>query len=333
MTTPIHTSKRNQILNALPTSTHIYDAPDGFNADWTTPGHRWRLAFATVHGHDGLAFVGFRGRGLAVKVSIADVTVETALLALQLHGAISGPPDPSATIRQLAQQLSGIDSALESVDITGRGVQGVATLAAAYRDLVQQAADRGQPANQLDDARVLLAEAAKLLALANTSNVQGPNTWHADTDRWLELHEAYFAGAPLPKDPAGLTAPCFGNCGDDSPHDAHLAPGALDRLRGLSFAKEDAYCTECGVERVNGLITHFNACPRKPTFVHEDADPGRPAGMGPTAEPYDPFAIGGLVTAPITVGNQGCVSLPPINPTYQSVEPIDDTKPTEQSTT
>jgi hypothetical protein len=32
------------------------------------------------------------------------------------------------------------------------------------------------------------------------------------------------------RDPTGLTVPCDGSCGSDDPHDAHLAPGALDRL-------------------------------------------------------------------------------------------------------
>lgn len=31
-------------------------------------------------------------------------------------------------------------------------------------------------------------------------------------------------------DQSGLTVPCNGRCGDTSPHDAHLAPGALDYL-------------------------------------------------------------------------------------------------------
>jgi hypothetical protein len=31
---------------------------------------------------------------------------------------------------------------------------------------------------------------------------------------------------------SGLTTPCDGNCGSDDPHDAHLAPGALESLGG-----------------------------------------------------------------------------------------------------
>ncbi len=34
-------------------------------------------------------------------------------------------------------------------------------------------------------------------------------------------------------DETGLTAPCDGQCGDITPHDAHLAPDALDRLDGV----------------------------------------------------------------------------------------------------
>ena len=33
-------------------------------------------------------------------------------------------------------------------------------------------------------------------------------------------------------DDSGLTVPCKGGCGDDSPHDAHLAFGALRYLGG-----------------------------------------------------------------------------------------------------
>jgi hypothetical protein len=54
--------------------------------------------------------------------------------------------------------------------------------------------------------------------------------------RWAEL-TAYArraaAGLPLNPDESGLTVPCTGECGTDTdgnPHDAHLAPGALERL-------------------------------------------------------------------------------------------------------
>lgn len=114
--------------------------------------------------------------------------------------------------------------------------------------------------SKLDDALVLLAEAALLIA-AITPNTFTPHTWWGDAARWLDIHEAYFAGAPIPSDPAGLTSPCLGNCGDDSPHDAHLKPGALEQLGE--------------------------------PVVHEEADPGRPAEMmatGGTVAPRDPLA-------------------------------------------
>lgn len=151
-------------------------------------------------------------------------------------------------------------------------------------DLIQQADDAGTPTGVLDDARVLLAEAAKLIAAMGAIQ---RTTWQADADRWLELHEAYFAGAPLPR------------------ADHHTT-----------------FCAQCGAHLALGH-GHFNSCPIVDPAItqpraHEDADPGRPADMMP--------ATGGVWTGgPLVSGSAGCVldvqepnRVAPINSAYAS---------------
>lgn len=88
------------------------------------------------------------------------------------------------------------------------------------------------------------------------------------------------AELPMPRlgetEPVTLTAKCPGNCGDDSPHDSHLAPGALEYLAGegangaqLGLAttrrllielksRGDGVCAEL-YDTAAGLIAHLPA--------------------------------------------------------------------------
>jgi hypothetical protein len=74
-----------------------------------------------------------------------------------------------------------------------------------------------------------LKEEARLLEV---SKIKGAVTIMKDRSAvagWLELFVLQL-GREGERDPAGLTTPCDGSCGNSDPHDAHLAPGALQRL-------------------------------------------------------------------------------------------------------
>lgn len=62
----------------------------------------------------------------------------------------------------------------------------------------------------------------------------GMTSFLATLPAWLVVRARglvnLLAGRPAHR--SGLTVPCGGGCGDLTPHDAHLAVGALTYLRG-----------------------------------------------------------------------------------------------------
>lgn len=87
---------------------------------------------------------------------------------------------------------------------------------------------------QADEKRI--DELAEVFANALHEHDHQWSPWRPATDKWREELRAGIRAVLAKLEVDSLTTPCAGNCGDPSPHDAHLAPGALDRL---SSASED----------------------------------------------------------------------------------------------
>lgn len=69
-------------------------------------------------------------------------------------------------------------------------------------------------------------------------------------------------------DPTGLTVPCTG-CGDPSPHDSHLAPGALDRLGG---PRQDPAVAAAGILEAAGVEPANRVNPNGEDYTLANAD-------------------------------------------------------------
>jgi hypothetical protein len=104
------------------------------------------------------------------------------------------------------------------------------------------------------DARDAERDIGGIIAQVRNGSVAAAQTEREIIKQYLE-QRIPAAATPAPAwGPASLTDPCLGGCGDPSPHDGHLKPGALEYLAG-----EGANGAQLGLATTRRLLIELQA--------------------------------------------------------------------------
>lgn len=121
----------------------------------------------------------------------------------------------------MSDYLSGLHGAADYLESLGNLVS-----AEVLRNEADHLASTRGDEQRVDDLARILYEALR------DARVTPLLPWEKLSPTRRDLFRAGIRAVLAKLEADSLTTPCGGGCGDTSPHDAHLAPGALDRLGG-----------------------------------------------------------------------------------------------------